>query len=81
MVQTREIKAFMKRRNITQAELATAIRINISTLNKKINNVSGEKLTLKEAQEIADVLEIPDFERTNIFFAKSVAYEQHAGNK
>jgi len=77
MVKTREIKAFMQRKGITQVELAAAIKINPSTLNRKINNESGEKLTLKEAQGIADTLEIPDTERISIFFAKCVANMQH----
>lgn len=77
MVKTREIKAFMQRKGITQAELAAVIKINPSTLNRKINNESGERLTLKEAQKIADTLEIPDMERVNIFFAQNVANMQH----
>ena len=77
MVKTREIKAQMQRIGITQAELARKIKIDPSTLNRKINNESGEKLTLKEAQGIADALKIPDAERVNIFFAQSVADMQH----
>lgn len=73
MVRTREIKAQMQREGITQHELARRIKINPSTLNRKINNEDGGKLTLKEAQRIADALKIPDEERVNIFFAKSVA--------
>lgn len=73
MVKTREIKAQMLRAGITQHELARIIKINPSTLNRKINNESGDKLTLKEAQGIADALKIPEEERMSIFFAKSVA--------
>lgn len=76
MVKTREIKAQMLRAGITQHELAQIIKINPSTLNRKINNESGDKLTLKEAQGIADALKIPEEERMNIFFAKSVAEMQ-----
>lgn len=69
MVKNREIKAYMTRKGMTQLELAKAIGINVATFNRKINDETGEKITLREAQKIADVLGMSDSERTKIFFS------------
>lgn len=69
MVNTREIKAQMQRKGMTQVTLAQKLGINPSTLNRKINNESGENLTVKEAAEMAETLGFPRNEITNIFFA------------
>lgn len=73
MVNTREIKAQMKRKGMTQTMLAQQLGINPSTLNRKINNVEGENLTVKEATEMASVLEIRKNEISDIFFASQLA--------
>lgn len=41
MVDTREIKAQIRRKGTTQEELAKMIGINPSTLSRKINNEKG----------------------------------------
>lgn len=76
MIDTREIKAQMQRKGMTQAMLAQQLGINPSTLNRKINNAKGENLTVKEAEEIAVTLELPRNEITNIFFASKLAKTQ-----
>lgn len=68
MIDTKEIKAQLKREGMTQAELARNVNMDPSTLNRKINNAEGEKLTVKEATRIAEVLKIPRDMLTNIFF-------------
>lgn len=73
MVNTREIKAQMQRKGMTQAMLAQKLGINPSTLNRKINNEEGENLTVKEANEMAIALEFPRNEITEIFFASQLA--------
>lgn len=77
MVNTREIKAQIRRVGTTQEELAKKLGINPSTLNRKINNEEGQKLTVKEATDMARVLEIPREQLLTIFFAVSVANKQH----
>ena len=73
VVNTREIKAQMKRKEMTQTMLAKKLGINPSTLNRKINNVEGENLTVKEATEMALILGIGKNEISEIFFASQLA--------
>lgn len=72
MVNTREIKAQIRRVGTTQEELAKKLGINPSTLNRKINNEEGQQLTVKEATDMARALEIPRDQLLTIFFAISV---------
>ena len=76
MINTREIKAQLKRVGMTQTELAKNIGVDPSTLNRKINNAEGENLTVKEATKIAESLEIPREMLTSIFFAEALAETQ-----
>lgn len=69
MVNTNELKASLKRKGLTQEELAKCVNMNPSTLSRKINNTKGTCLTVQEAKEIAEVLEIPRSCMTDIFFA------------
>lgn len=78
MVNTREIKAQIRRVGTTQEELAKKLGINPSTLNRKINNVEGQQLTVKEATDMARALEIPRDQLLTIFFAISVADMQRS---
>ena len=77
MIDTREIKAQIRRKGTTQEELAKKIGINPSTLSRKINNENGQQLTVKEATDMANALEIPRDRLLSIFFASSVAERQH----
>lgn len=72
MVNTREIKAQMQRKGMTQVMLAQKLGINPSTLNRKINNKKGENLTVKEATEMAETLGFSRNEITNIFFTSQL---------
>lgn len=67
MVNTLKLKAKLKEKNLTQEELAKKLKINASTLNKKINNVSGNNLTIEEATNMKKILDIPD-EAVNEYF-------------
>jgi transcriptional regulator with XRE-family HTH domain len=69
MVNTRELKAQMRRKGMTQRELAQEVGINITTLNRKINNEGGDLITVKEATEITKILDIPEDMIGSIFFA------------
>lgn len=72
MVDVRELKAQIKRVDTTQAKLAAAVKMNPSTLNRKLNNANGEKLTVKEALDIAKALKIQQSKLTEIFFASKL---------
>ena len=76
MVKVNEIKAQMRRQGITQAKLAGILEMNPSTLNRKINNIDGENLTVKEATKIIAALQIPNELIESIFFAKELAETQ-----
>lgn len=78
MIDVKEIKAQLKRAGMTQTELARSVKMDPSTLNRKINNAEGEKLTVKEATQIAETLKIPRDMLTNIFFTSILAETQKA---
>lgn len=76
MIKTNELKAQMKRMGITQEALAKKMAINPSTLNRKINNANGDKLTVAEANKLADVLCFSRAELVPIFFANELTDSQ-----
>lgn len=76
MVRINEIKAQMKRLGITQKTLARKMKMNPSTLNRKINNENGNNITVAEVLKLADVLEIEKTELVKIFFAGELADTQ-----
>ena len=71
MVDTKEIKAQLKRAGMTQTELARMVEMDPSTLNRKINNA-------EEATNIAEMLKIPREILTDIFFASGLAETQES---
>lgn len=73
MINLKAIKAGIRMAGITQKELAEKIGIDPATLSKKLNNEDGDTLTVKQANDIADALGIPQTSRGDIFFAPSIA--------
>ena len=67
MVNTNKIKGRMKEKEISQARAAEFIGIAQPTFNRKINNI--RVINLNEAEKLCELLEIPDAEFTNYFFA------------
>lgn len=78
MVQTNEIKAQMRRVGVTQKTLAERLKINPSTLNRKINDKEGKKITVAEANAIAETLQFPQNSLYTIFFAPKLAETQES---
>lgn len=78
MIDTSELMAQIQRVGISMEELAVKLNISQSLLNSKINNEEGLYLTVKEATEMAKVLEIPSNQLLSIFFMQYVANKQHA---
>nr|DAT00252.1 MAG TPA: Regulatory protein-modification, helix-turn-helix, transcriptional regulato, DNA [Caudoviricetes sp.] len=70
MINTLKLKAKLKEKNLTQEEVAIKLGMNPSTFNKKINNEIGETLTIQEATNLKEILEIPSIDILDIFFAK-----------
>lgn len=76
MVNTRALKGKLKERGMTQEEAAKALGIDPSTFNRKINNESGDVITVREAEKISTLLLIPKSELGSIFFAEELAKTQ-----
>jgi len=74
MINIPKIKGRMIEKNFTQEKLSTVMGIDRSTLNRKLNNVEGENLTVKEATQISKILEITMPEE--YFFCETVANTQ-----
>jgi transcriptional regulator with XRE-family HTH domain len=71
MVNTNKIRARLVELGLTQEDLAKAIGIAPCTVNQKLNNIRPMKL--REANIIAEVLEIEDADFRAYFFAEPVA--------
>ena len=69
MINTLKLKAKLKEKNLTQEEVANRLGIKPSTFNKKINNEIGETLTIQEATNLKNILEITNKDMVDIFFA------------
>lgn len=76
MVNTNLLKAKLKEKDLTQEDAAKKIGMNPSTFNRKINNEDGETMTVKEANDLSAILEIPRSQLAAIFFAKQLAKTQ-----
>lgn len=71
MVNAKELKFAIRRKGITQEELAKRTNMDPATLNKKINNKST--FTVDEAQKVANELELGCETLISIFFAQGLA--------
>lgn len=68
MVNTDKLKARLKEKRMTQEQLAEKLGVHPSTMNAKINNEEGETLTIKQADDIKKILDIPNEEVIEYFF-------------
>lgn len=59
-------------RGLTMTDISKCLNIDRSTLYRKISE-NGDRLTVKEANVICDVLELSKEEAMNIFFTNFVA--------
>lgn len=73
MVNSIKLKAKLKECGLTQEKTAKKMGINPATFNKKINNVEGETLTVKEVELLASILHIPREYLAEYFFAEKLA--------
>lgn len=71
MLNVNKLKARMVELGYTQEKLASAMGLDTSTINRKINYSDGSKLTVCEACKIADILEIDN--PTEFFFTSKLA--------
>lgn len=67
MINTCKIKGRMKEKDLSQEDVAKKLGIAQSTFSQKINGIRG--LSLDEANKLSEVLEIPQNEFGDYFFA------------
>jgi DNA-binding Xre family transcriptional regulator len=60
LVNCQKIKARMVELGTNQGKVADAMGIDRSTLNAKINDASGSRITLEEICALCEILEIED---------------------
>ena len=73
MIRTNEIKAQMKRKGMIQGDLAKRMNMDPSTLNRKINNEDGDKITVREVTRMCKELDLQKEQVADIFFAEELA--------
>lgn len=73
-----KLKGKIVEKGLSVTEVAMKIGIDRSSLYRKLNN-EGETLTIKEANLIVKVLEIPPNEALEIFFGEIVAWYANYG--
>lgn len=71
MVNSKKIKAKARELGLSQADIAKAMGLKQSTVNQKINN--ARPMSLREAEVLADTLQISDEEFAAYFFSNGVA--------
>lgn len=60
VVNCQKIKGRIVELGLSQGKVAELMGINSSTLNAKINDASGSRLTLEDVFTLRDILEIDD---------------------
>lgn len=67
MLNINKIKARMREFWKTQSDVASELKINSSTFNRKINRADGHYLSIKEARELINCLDMP-IEEVSLYF-------------
>lgn len=71
LINSKKMKGRMVEMGITQKDIAEKLGVAAPTVSQKINNV--RPMDLVEAEKIADMLNISDFEFREYFFYNGVA--------
>lgn len=71
MININKLKAKMVENEITVSQLADLVGVNQATMYRRFN--AGENFSIKEASEIAKILNLTAEELNNIFFSEIVA--------
>ncbi len=72
MVNTFKIKGLLKEHNMTQAELAEALEMDASTLNRKLNRQS-ESFSIRDVKRMMDLFQLAPDDMVEIFFSPTVS--------
>lgn len=73
-VNVNKLRGKIVENGLNMSTLAIKLEIDRSTLYRKINS-EGDKLTIKEANKIVEILNLDSEEAMAIFFGHIVAYE------
>lgn len=73
-VNVNKLRGKIVENGLNMSTLAIKLEIDRSTLYRKVNS-EGDKLTIKEANEIVELLNLDSKEAMTIFFGRLVAYE------
>lgn len=73
MVNVPMLKGKVVEKGLTLEKVAESIGIDRSTMSRKLGN-AGEDFTIKQADDIANLLDLTPIEATSIFFSQFVAY-------
>ena len=73
-VNVNKLRGKIVENGLNMSTLAIKLEIDRSTLYRKVNS-EGDKLTIKEANEIVEILNLDYQEAMAIFFGSLVAYE------
>lgn len=79
MINANKIKIRMLEKNMTQKDLAVMMGMAQSTLSQKINNI--RPMDLNEAENMSELLDIPQEEFALYFFYKKSCTVLHKTNK
>lgn len=79
MINANKIKIRMLEKNMTQKDLAVMMGMAQSTLSQKINNI--RPMDLNEAENMSELLDIPQEEFALYFFYKKSCTALHKTNK
>lgn len=72
MIKTSKLKGKIVESGLGISQIAEKLGINVSTLYRKISN-GGQNFTIKEAQQLAELLHLTGAEVNEIFFNITVA--------
>jgi len=78
-IKTQQIKGAIVSRGMTQNQVARILGIHYTTFSRKLNDASGDKMTVKEACMLLDLLDLDD--PISVFFGDCVAYSQLTGKE
>lgn len=68
MVNINKIKGRMKEMELTQKEVAEKLGVDTSTLNRKLNDTSGARISILELLKLKEILKIHEKELNEFFF-------------
>lgn len=73
MVRTNKLRAKIVEKGMTIEAVADRLKLNRSTLYRKLQDTSGKSFTVNEVRNLAQILDLSAADITAIFFSEDVA--------